>query len=522
MHAHIIIFILITDLLAMLLHEQPQLLVDLFLGQALQAFAARGTLSALTLLFETLGVTQRIQCVIRRAHAWTNTCKHHNFDFVVSNERVSQHHGQLALTEGNVLALGGLTALLVEGTHAFFQAEQGLVDLGAFRLSILVITLTILRSLTTSQIDEQKLAAVLVSLLLNFNLCDGMTSARRVVGFRGVSRPHLVTLLDQVEDLVVVVHELLLESGNLDCVRLVLAQLEFIVFVEKIIDFAAVDFVHGHCHREIPLVILPIVNATLEEILDSDALDAVHCVRLAGARLPVRENGHYSLIEYQIKDGPHLVEVQLLVGFVLAESIIKFEFRVFNCFGHSINFILAIMNENLRVRYRDYIYLAVRQLLLEDRPLLEAHTDLHLVRKRVLLLPRQPLLLVLDHGLEVDIDLDSLQLVVRLALALELTNLLHLQPSRVSVDFDLVDLVRGRHFPRLEVASLRCRYSCTWHVDVGDCTLGDTGLGLGLYAKLLLEPIFPLLRGAVRWQALIFEFVQHSFWCHVINLVLLL
>lgn len=195
---------------------------------------------------------------------------------------------------------------MIQGTHTFFQAWERLIDLGTLSLSVFVIALAILRSLTASQVDKQELVPVLVSLLLDFDLCDGMTSARCVIVFCGVNGPILVVLLDQIEDVVVVVNKLFLESGNLDCVQLLLAKLQLTVFVEKIVDLAAADLTHGHRHGEISLVILPAVDATLKQIFDSDAQDAVRCSSLARAGLSMGKNGHCALIEHHIEDGPHL------------------------------------------------------------------------------------------------------------------------------------------------------------------------------------------------------------------------
>ena len=124
-----------------------------------------------------------------------------------------------------------------------------------------------------------------------------MTSTRGIVGFRCVSCSHLVTLLNQVQDLIIVVNKLLLESCDLDRVGFVFSELEFIVLVEQIVYFAAVNLVHGDRDGEIPLVVLPIVDASLEKIFHSNGLDAVHRVGLARAGLTIGKDCYYSLIE---------------------------------------------------------------------------------------------------------------------------------------------------------------------------------------------------------------------------------
>ena len=139
---------------------------------------------------------------------------------------------------------------------------------------------------------------------------------------------------------------------------------------------------------------------------------------------------------------------------MLAKGIVKFELCVFNCFGNTVYFVLAVMDVYFWVSNRDYIDFSVGKFLLEYRPLFEAHTDFHLVSKHVLLLTGQFFLFVLDHSLEIDIYFNALQLVISLTLTLQLTNLLHFESSRVSVYFDLIDFVSRSHFSGLKIASL--------------------------------------------------------------------
>jgi len=154
--------------------------------------------------------------VVSGAHAGANASQHYDFYFFVRNERVAKHHRQLALSKWHMLPLRRLSPLLIECPHTFLQTQQRLVDLRTLSLSVLIITHAILSPLTSSQIDEQEFAAIVDPLLLNLDLSDGMTATRRIVGLGRMRRTHLIALLDQVKDLVVVVHELLLESSNLD------------------------------------------------------------------------------------------------------------------------------------------------------------------------------------------------------------------------------------------------------------------------------------------------------------------
>ena len=131
-----------------------------------------------------------------------------------------------------MLTLRGLVTLLIKSTNSLLLAEEGLIDLSTLSLSVLVVALTFLGSLTTSQVDQKKLAALVYSLFLNFDLRNSMTSTRRIVGLRRMCCSHLITLLYQVKDLVVVVDELLLEACNLNRLGLILSKLELVVLIE--------------------------------------------------------------------------------------------------------------------------------------------------------------------------------------------------------------------------------------------------------------------------------------------------
>lgn len=156
--------------------------------------------------------------MICRTHSWTNASEHDNLYFVVSNERVSEYHSEFALPERNVLTLRGLTTLLIECTYAFLQTKKRLINFCTLSLSVFIVTLTILSSLTTCQVNKKKFTTVIDSLFLNFDLGDSMTSAGSIICFGCVSCPHLVSLLDEIEDLIIIVNELFFESSNLNCV----------------------------------------------------------------------------------------------------------------------------------------------------------------------------------------------------------------------------------------------------------------------------------------------------------------
>ena len=119
-------------------------------------------------------------------------------------------------------------------------------------------------------------------------------------------------------------------------------------------------------------MILPVVNAPFEKVLDSDILNAIHGVSFARTSLTVSEDGHDTLVEDKIEDGSDLEKVQLLVSVMLIEGVVELEFGVFDGFGDTIDLVAAVVNHNFWVYHADHINLTVSQLVLEDWSLLEA------------------------------------------------------------------------------------------------------------------------------------------------------
>ena len=91
-----------------------------------------------------------------------------------------------------------------------------------------------------------------------------MASRAGIIGLCGVSGPHLVALINELEDLVICVHKDLLQALDLNRVVLVFSLLQLLVFVEQIVEFASVNLVHGHSDSEVALMVLPVVDAPLK------------------------------------------------------------------------------------------------------------------------------------------------------------------------------------------------------------------------------------------------------------------
>lgn len=305
--------------------------------------------------------------------------------------------------------------------------------------------------------------------------------------------PHGITLLNQIQNLIIVVDELLFETSDLNHVVFILSQTELLMLVQEIVEFATINLIHRNGNSEIPLMIFPIVDTSLEQILHSDTLKAVHSVGFSRASLPIRKNGDDALIENKIQNWTNLVEVKLLVGLAVREGIIKSKLSVFDCFGHSIYFVLAIVDDDLWVGHRYDVNLTIRELLLENGALLEAHTDLHLVGENVLPAFGDLFPLGFDHGLKINIYLDTLELIIGFSLTLKFTGFFHSETSSIPVDFNLINLVSGGDLSGWDHIRLQ-----TTHLNTGT---GDSWVDprfrLGNDTKLLLEAILSLLGSTV-------------------------
>ena len=195
--------------------------------------------------------------------------------------------------------------------------------------------------------------------------------------------------------------------------------------VQKIIELSSVDLIHGYSNCKVSLMIFPVVNTSLKKIFDRNALQAVHGVSLSRSCLAIREYGYNSLVENQVKNGPDLIKVQLLSLFFVIEAIVELEVLIDDGLGDSIDLVPAVMHYDLWIHHRNHINLSVSELSLEDRPLFEADTDVHLVSKGVHFALFELFSFVFYHNLEIHVHLDAMEIVVSLSLTLELAHLLH-------------------------------------------------------------------------------------------------
>ena len=139
-------------------------------------------------------------------------------------------------------------------------------------------------------------------------------------------------------------------------------------------------------------------------------------------------------------------------------------------------------------------------------------------KSMMLLMTHQFGFLLLDHMLEVNIDLDTMELVVGLAFTLEFTRLLHLESPGVSVQLDLVDLVSGGDLSH--VATILGAGSI---LDDTRAVVSKAGrLGFWHNSVSPLESLLSLGGSAVSLEPLLFEFVKDGLRAHRVDLSLFL
>lgn len=68
----------------------------------------------------------------------------------------------------------------------------------------------------------------------------------------------------------------------------------------------------------------------------------------------------------------------------MVKSVIKFKLLVVNVFGDAVDFVLAIVHDQIRIRTRHNVYFAVGQLVLKDGPFLHTDTNFELICRNVL------------------------------------------------------------------------------------------------------------------------------------------
>ena len=136
-----------------------------------------------------------------------------------------------------------------------------------------------------------------------------MTPTWSIISFSGMGGSHLISLGDQFKNLIIIVDKLFFKASNLNGIILILSQGKLRMLVQKIVEFASINLIHGNGDCKISLMILPVVNSSLEKILNSNALQAVHCISLSRPSLTVGKNGNNSLVKNKVHNRPNLIKV---------------------------------------------------------------------------------------------------------------------------------------------------------------------------------------------------------------------
>ena len=128
-----------------------------------------------------------------------------------------------------------------------------------------------------------------------------------------MSSPHCVSLVDQIDNLLLRRDEMLSQALNLDLLVLVFEDLQDLVIVEQVVNFTPIDLVHGNCHGEVPLVVLPVIDSPLEQVLHGEVLQTLHSESLTRACLAVGEDCDRTGVEDEVENWVHAESVQLLI-----------------------------------------------------------------------------------------------------------------------------------------------------------------------------------------------------------------
>ena len=90
-----------------------------------------------------------------------------------------------------------------------------------------------------------------------------------------------VSLIDKVNNLVFRRYEVLCQPLNLDLLIFVFQNFKDFVIIEQIVDLSSIDFIHGDGDSEVALIVLPVVNTPLEQVLNCQVLQTLHRERLS-------------------------------------------------------------------------------------------------------------------------------------------------------------------------------------------------------------------------------------------------
>ena len=90
-----------------------------------------------------------------------------------------------------------MITLIIQSSDTFLECQQTFIDFRSLQPPLSVVTLTVSRSLRTSQVDQEEFS-ILLSVDTNADLTDGMASGRGVICSSLVSGPDRMTIVDDL------------------------------------------------------------------------------------------------------------------------------------------------------------------------------------------------------------------------------------------------------------------------------------------------------------------------------------
>jgi len=158
--------------------------------------------------------------------------------------------------------------LWIKCSNAFLKSQQRFINLSSFLLPILIIGLTVLSSFRSCQIDQQKFTRILHTFLMYLDLANSMTTTWSIICFGGMCCSSRISELNQLENLFFRLDKLFFEALDLNLLTLIFQDFKLLVIVNKIVDLSSIDFVHRNCHCEVSLLLLEVINTSIEKILN--------------------------------------------------------------------------------------------------------------------------------------------------------------------------------------------------------------------------------------------------------------
>lgn len=125
--------------------------------------------------------------------------------------------------------------LQIESPDAFFQSEQGLVDLCSVHPRLFVLVDGISSSFTPSQIDETHLSErfqLISDLLLQLHLENGVRSGRVLISSRHSTRPLMQPTPNHLHQILHRVHADISQPDNVHLLFVVLSALHLLSLVQ--------------------------------------------------------------------------------------------------------------------------------------------------------------------------------------------------------------------------------------------------------------------------------------------------